>query len=41
MVKTSTFNGVQLPAIYLWDSESDQLECVKRFSYEDFRERLG
>ena len=41
MVKTSTFNGVQLPAIYLWDSESDQLECVKRFSYEDFRDRLG
>lgn len=41
MVKTSTFNGVQLPAIYLWDSETDQLECVKRFSYEYFRDRLG
>ena len=41
MVKTSTFNGVQLPSIWLWDSETDELECVKRFSYEDFRDRLG
>lgn len=41
MVKTNTFNGVPLPAIYLWDSETDVLECVKSFSYEDFRDRLG
>jgi carboxynorspermidine decarboxylase len=41
MVKTNTFNGVQLPAIYLWDSDTDALECVKRFEYEDFRDRLS
>ena len=41
MVKTTTFNGVPLPSIWLWDSETDQLECVKRFDYEDFRDRLS
>lgn len=41
MVKTTTFNGVPLPSIWLWDSESDSLECVRRFAYEDFRDRLG
>jgi carboxynorspermidine decarboxylase len=41
MVKTTTFNGVPLPSIWLWDSESDTLECVRRFSYEDFRDRLS
>ena len=41
MVKTNTFNGVQLPSIWLWDSETDNLECVKRFEYEDFRDRLS
>ena len=41
MVKTNTFNGVPLPSIWLWDSETDALEQVKRFDYEDFRNRLG
>lgn len=41
MVKTNTFNGVQLPSIYLWDSDTDALECVKKFEYEDFRDRLS
>ena len=41
MVKTTTFNGVPLPSIWLWDSETDSLECVRRFSYEDFRDRLS
>jgi carboxynorspermidine decarboxylase len=41
MVKTTTFNGVPLPSIWLWDSESDALECVKRFGYNDFRNRLS
>jgi len=41
MVKTTTFNGVPLPSIWLWDSETDGLECVKRFGYEDFRARLS
>lgn len=41
MVKTTTFNGVPLPSIWLWDSETDALDCVKRFDYEDFRDRLS
>lgn len=41
MVKTTTFNGVPLPSIWLWDSETDALECVRRFDYEDFRDRLS
>ena len=41
MVKTNTFNGVPLPSIWLWDSESDALDCIKRFGYEDFRNRLS
>ncbi len=41
MVKTTTFNGVPLPSIWLWDSETDALEKVRGFSYEDFRDRLS
>jgi carboxynorspermidine decarboxylase len=41
MVKTNTFNGVPLPSIWLWDSETDQLEKVREFGYEDFRDRLS
>lgn len=41
MVKTTTFNGVPLPSIWLWDSEDDSLECVKRFGWETFRDRLS
>jgi carboxynorspermidine decarboxylase len=41
MVKTNTFNGVPLPAIALWDSETDALRVVRRFDYTDFRDRLS
>lgn len=41
MVKTNTFNGVPLPSIWLWDSESDVLRCARSFGYEDFRNRLS
>ena len=41
MVKTTTFNGVALPSIALWDSATDALRLVGRFGYEDFRSRLG
>jgi carboxynorspermidine decarboxylase len=41
MVKTNTFNGVALPSIWLWDSETDALDCIKRFDYQDFRDRLS
>ncbi|RYE67940.1 MAG: carboxynorspermidine decarboxylase, partial [Oxalobacteraceae bacterium] len=41
MVKTTTFNGVPLPSIWLWDSDTDSLECIRKFTYEDFRDRLS
>jgi carboxynorspermidine decarboxylase len=41
MVKTTTFNGVPLPSIWLWNSESDELRCVREFGWEDFRDRLS
>ncbi len=41
MVKTNTFNGVPLPSIWLWDSETDALDCIRRFDYETFRDRLS
>lgn len=41
MVKTSTFNGINLPAIAIWNSETDELRVVKQFGYEDFKQRLS
>lgn len=41
MVKTTTFNGINLPAIALWDSRTDELEVVRQFGYEDFKSRLS
>jgi carboxynorspermidine decarboxylase len=41
MVKTNTFNGVPLPAIALWNSDTDALSLVRRFDYTDFRDRLS
>ncbi len=40
MVKTNTFNGVPLPSIWLWNSETDSLRCVREFGWEEFRDRL-
>ncbi|MBY4636657.1 carboxynorspermidine decarboxylase [Sphingopyxis sp. XHP0097] len=41
MVKTNSFNGVPLPSIWLWDSETDELELIREFGYEDFKTRLS
>ena len=41
MVKTNTFNGVPLPSIALWNSETDSLRLIKQFGYADFRDRLS
>ncbi len=40
-VKTSTFNGVRLPAVAYYDSISDELWVTRESSYEDYRSRLG
>ena len=41
MVKTSTFNGIGLPSIAVWNSKTDELRLIKQFAYEDFRNRLS
>ena len=41
MVKTNTFNGVPLPSIWLWNSETDELRCVREFDWTAFRDRLS
>lgn len=41
MVKTTTFNGVPHPDIDTYDPATDELRLVRRFGYEDFRNRLS
>jgi carboxynorspermidine decarboxylase len=41
MVKTTTFNGVRLPAIVLYEPERDRVEVVREFGYEEYRRRLS
>jgi carboxynorspermidine decarboxylase len=41
MVKTTTFNGSKLPAIAIWNSETNALRVVREFGYDDFRTRLS
>lgn len=41
MVKTTTFNGVRLPAIAIWNSETETIKVVREFGYEDFKTRLS
>jgi carboxynorspermidine decarboxylase len=41
MVKTSTFNGIGLPSLALWNSETDEVTVVKQFGYQDFKQRLS
>ena len=40
IVKTSFFNGIKLPSIALWDSETDDINVIKQFSYKDFENKL-
>ena len=40
IVKTSFFNGIKLPSIALWDSETDDIDIIKQFSYKDFENKL-
>ena len=41
MVKTTTFNGVRLPSIALFDPRDDSYRVQHRFGYEDYRNRLS
>ncbi|MCL2386432.1 MAG: carboxynorspermidine decarboxylase [Defluviitaleaceae bacterium] len=40
MVKNNTFNGINLPSIAICHTNGE-LEIVKKFGYEDFRDRLS
>ena len=40
MVKTTMFNGVNHPAIAIW-KENNELEIIRKFTYEDFKGRLS
>lgn len=42
MVKTTTFNGLNLPSIAIYDGNAEQpLRLVRQFGYEDFKGRLS
>ncbi|QJB58282.1 carboxynorspermidine decarboxylase [Pseudodesulfovibrio sp. zrk46] len=41
MVKTNTFNGIQLPSIYLFSPDANEMRLVRSFDYSDFRNRLS
>ena len=40
MVKTTTFNGVQHPAIGIW-RKNGKFELLRQFSYDDYKNRLS
>jgi carboxynorspermidine decarboxylase len=41
MVKTTTFNGIQLPHICTFEPQTGALEVVRSFGYQDFKNRLS
>lgn len=41
MVKNTTFNGVRLPSIAIFDPKSGKVEVIREFGYEDYRNRLS
>ena len=40
MVKTTTFNGVNLPSIGIWQKDGT-FRLVKDYGYESFKDRLS
>lgn len=41
MVKNNTFNGVRLPSIAIYSSETGEIRIVREFNYEDYKNRLS
>lgn len=41
MVKNTTFNGVSLPSIYIFNQKTNKCRLVKHFSYQDYKSRLS
>lgn len=41
MVKTTNFNGVQLPSIASYDRDRDEIDVIRSFDYQSYRDRLS
>lgn len=41
IVKNTTFNGVRLPSIAVWNSGTGDFRVIREFGYEDYKQRLG
>jgi len=41
MVKNNTFNGIRLPSIGVFNSETGDVSIVREFGYEDYKSRLS
>jgi carboxynorspermidine decarboxylase len=39
-VKNTTFNGIKLPSLILYNPENKTVEVVRRFGYEDYRNKF-
>lgn len=40
-VKNTTFNGVELPALYRYSLQNDTLNLIRTFDYNDYRNRIA
>lgn len=40
-VKNTTFNGIKLPSLILFNKEMNDIKFIKRFGYEDYKNRLS
>jgi carboxynorspermidine decarboxylase len=40
-VKNTTFNGIRLPSLILYNPDNDSMRVVRRFGYEDYKNRLS
>lgn len=40
-VKNTTFNGIKLPSMILFNNEKKEIKVVRRFGYDDYKNRLS
>ncbi|MBF0102555.1 MAG: carboxynorspermidine decarboxylase, partial [Desulfobacterales bacterium] len=41
MVKNNTFNGIRLPSIAIQHAKTREIQIIRQFEFEDFRNRLS
>lgn len=39
-VKNTTFNGIRLPSIVVYDPETSQVQVIRKFDYEDYKRKF-